>query len=536
MPSSKNLSNVNIGTSPNSGDGDVLRDAFIKINDNFNALYTGGQYNAAGDDSKLYPGYSWSDDKDTGMYHLGPGKIGFSLNNRDSLLLDENGSIKWFNKELSTQDYVIAQLNNFTGGISAANIVVTTGAGNTTVTVNGIPVVSALPTAGNYQGRIVFYLGDIWTYSSYPIGNGAGLSANPSIARIAGSDSRWVRFRGDQAVTIGLVRPAIAAEGTTFYETANATIYLYLSGQWRTLTSLITSNAPAGLDVLVSLPATGDPNNYTGRTVVVGSNSYIFISGTWNNLSNYITGDSGSGSGILSSSTLPLSANVGELYRKTGTDAGLYIYDNGWKTIPQYAGNTGTARINTVSSLPTDVTYYNGGDLIITGNVTYILKPDKSQWQIFSPGANTTATSIVLNAGQVGTRELANASITLTKLIANTIVGTTLVSNTITSRELAANSVTFSKIADDSITSLKIQQGSITDREVAFNSINGNKIQEGSITSRELSPISIDASAINAEALSDISQNAGIITSGVLRSTDGKMIIDLNSKFLRIEL
>jgi hypothetical protein len=186
--------------------------------------------------------------------------------------------------------------------------------------------------------------------------------------------------------------------------------------------------------------------------------------------------------------------------------------------------------------LPTDVTYYNGGDLIITGNVTYILKPDKSQWQIFSPGANTTATSIVLNAGQVGTRELANASITLTKLIANTIVGNTLVSNTITSRELAANSVTSSKIADDSITSLKIQEGSITDREVAFNSINGSKIQEGSITSRELSPISIDASAINADSLSQISQNAGIITSGVLRSTDGKMIIDLNSKFLRIEL
>jgi hypothetical protein len=51
-----------------------------------------------------------------------------------------------------------------------------------------------------------------------------------------------------------------------------------------------------------------------------------------------------------------------------------------------------------------------------------------------------------------------------------------------------------------------------------------------------LAASSIDASRISANALSDISQNAGTISSGVLRSTDGKMVIDLNSKFLRIEL
>ena len=38
MATSKNLSNINIGASPNSGDGDLLRDAFIKVNSNFNDL------------------------------------------------------------------------------------------------------------------------------------------------------------------------------------------------------------------------------------------------------------------------------------------------------------------------------------------------------------------------------------------------------------------------------------------------------------------------------------------------------------------
>ena len=31
---------INIGTSPNKGDGDILRVAFDKINDNFTELYT----------------------------------------------------------------------------------------------------------------------------------------------------------------------------------------------------------------------------------------------------------------------------------------------------------------------------------------------------------------------------------------------------------------------------------------------------------------------------------------------------------------
>ena len=44
MATSKNLSNINIGTSPNSGDGDLLRDAFIKINENFNDIYNNGQF------------------------------------------------------------------------------------------------------------------------------------------------------------------------------------------------------------------------------------------------------------------------------------------------------------------------------------------------------------------------------------------------------------------------------------------------------------------------------------------------------------
>ena len=541
MATSKNLSNINIGTSPNSGDGDLLRDAFIKINENFNDIYNNGQFVTYSLDQKLIPGFTWDGDRDTGMYHSSSGSIGFSLNGLESLLLNNDGTIKWFNKNLATQDYVTAQLNSFTGGISGANISVSTGSGNVSVTVNGIPVVSSLPTTGNYQGRIVFNNGDVWIYSNYPAGNGTGFPADSSIARAAGSDSRWVRFRGDQAVSIGLVRPPVAAEGTTFYETANAKIYMYLSGAWKTLSSLITSSSPSGLEVLVSLPSVGDAGNYSGRTVIVGSIAYIFISGAWQTLSTYVGSNAAVGGGISSGILLPPTANVGELFRLTITSGvslpDLYIYDGGnWQTLPQYTANTGTASIKTLTGLPLDVRYYNAGDLIIVSDKTYILNVAKTSWDLFTPGANTTVTNIVLNAGQVGTTQLANASITNIKLIANSITSDRLVSNTITTRELSAGSVTDVKLAANSITSAKIQAGIITGREIAGNSIPGNRIQLGSITTDLLAPGSIAINRINANTLSELSQNAGTLTSGILKSSDGKMVIDLNNKFIRIEL
>ena len=536
MTTSKNSSNVNLGTAADTGDGDLLRTAFEKINTSISSLYNNGQVVTYGEDGKLLPGYTWEGDRDTGMFHKNSGIIAFSLNGVDSLELNNDGTISWLAAPLATQSYVQAQLNTFTGGVSAANIVVSTGNSNVSVTVNGIPVVAALPTTGNYAGRIAFYIGDIWTYSNYPVGNGAGLGSNPTIARAAGSDFRWVRFRGDQAFSIGLLKPSTAPEGTLFYETGNAVVYAFLSGAWKTLSSLITSSAPSGLDVLASLPSVGDASNYSGRTVVVGSIAYIFISGAWELLSDYVS-SSGTSGGVSSSGTLPATANIGELYRKTGAGADLYVHNgNTWNTLYQYTANARTASIKTLASLPADVTYYNSGDLIIVSDKTYILNTTKTSWDLFTPGAANTITNIVLTAGQVSNTELAVNAVTNTKILANTIAGSRLVSNTINTRELADGAVTAAKILANSITSAKIQAGVITDREIASNSISGSKIILGTITSAQLASNTISISKILANSLSELSTNAGNITSGILQSLDGKMIIDLNSKYIRIEL
>jgi hypothetical protein len=537
MPSLKNLSNVNVGTTANDGTGDLLRDSFVKINNSLNSLYTGGQVTSFSNDNQFAPGYTWENDKRTGFYNPATGEIGVALNGQEGLYLNQDGTITWFGSALSTKGYVDSQITSFTGGISAANIVVTTGTGNTTVTVNGVPVVSALPTTGNSQGRIVFYLGDVWIYSSYPAGNGTGLAADAAIARAAGSDSRWVKFRGDTAITVGSVRPATAPEGTLYYETANALPYFFISGAWKTLSSVITSSAPSGLDVLSVLPGTGDPSNYSGRTVVVGSVAYIFIGGAWKTLSSYVSGAGGSGSGISTGDTLPGTANAYTLFAKTGTNPGLYIYDGtAWTTIQKYSSNTSTARIQTLSALPSDVTYYNSGDLVIVSGKSYILRTDKSVWDLYSPGANTTVTNIVLNAGQVGNVELAANSVTNSKIVLGAVTGDRIADNTITGRQILDLSIGSSELSPNAVTTGKIQAGSITDREIAGNSISGTKIISGTITKSQLSANIFNNLNVTANALSDVSQNLGTIVSGAIQSIDGKMVIDINNKIIRIEL
>ena len=538
MPTPKNLSNVNVGTGPNAGDGDLVRDAFIKINNNFNELYTGGQVLSYGSDTKLNPGFSWAGDKDTGFYRPGAGRITVSLNGADSLQMAEDGTFKWYGDSIATQSYVTARLNSFTGGVSAANITVSVSGGTANVTINGIPVVASLPTVGNHNGRIAFYAGDVWIYSSYPVGNGAGLSANPTIARSAGSDSRWVRFRGDAAVSFGIVRPETAAEGTIFYETANALSYVYLTGSWKTLASIVGSNVPAGLQVVSSLPLVGDPANYSGRTLVntTDDTAYIFISGAWETLSSYVSG--GGAGGVPFGGTIPLSGNVGDIFRKTGTNAGLYIYDSGtWQTLGRYAANAAPAKIPTLASLPTNVSAYDPGSLIIVGTTAYILNTTKTSWDFFTPGGSGgTITGIALNPGQVGNVQLAANAVLSSKLATNTILTYHLTPNVVTTAKIADEAVTAVKIQNNSITSSKIQANSITDREVAANSISGAKITTASIDKSKLAANVFTGVTISANNLSEISTNIGTITKGALRTLDNRMIIDLNNRYIRIEL
>ena len=50
---------INIGTSANSKDGDIIRDAFNKVNQNFTELYEGAGLNLSAIDQHIIPSCSF---------------------------------------------------------------------------------------------------------------------------------------------------------------------------------------------------------------------------------------------------------------------------------------------------------------------------------------------------------------------------------------------------------------------------------------------------------------------------------------------
>jgi len=192
-------------------------------------------------------------------------------------------------------------------------------------------------------------------------------------------------------------------------------------------------------------------------------------------------------------------------------------------------------RVPTLPALPADATNYDAGSLIIVGSRSYILNTTKTSWDLYTPGNVNTTTSITLNAGQVGNVQLAANAVIANKIAPNTIVGYHLVSNTITSREILVGTIDATKLAANAVTGIKIQNGTITNDKIAANSIDGAKILVGTIGRSQLAANIFNSISVSANNLSEISTNVGIISRGTLRSTDGKMVIDLNSKYIRIE-
>lgn len=558
MPKIKNLSNVNVGSSANDGTGDLIREAFVKVNNSINAIYSNGQFVAYSPDTKLTPGFTWTSDKDTGMYRPGSGKIAFALNGNESLVLSEDTTLTWFGREIADKQYVNAKLLEYIGltdlqaataeiselpvsnTITNAVIIVTDDGGNvlanSRITTSGIISVGTLPTLGNYEGRTAFYKGDVWIFSGYPAGNGAGLLANPEIGRLAGSDYRWVRFRGTTGITFGASLPAVGFEGQQFYNTATDVLYYYLEGTWKTAEAVVNATAPTGIEILASLPLVSDPSNYLGRTVAVGNSIFVFSSGAWKNLNTYSLT---SGEGILSGGALPTTTGrvKGELYRKTGTAAGLYIFNGlAWVKIESYTNASQTAGIREFSSVPVDLQNYTAGDVVLVGGELYRLNAGKTAWDLFRLGAANSVTSVQVSANGITTVKIADGAVTSAKIASNTITSTKLSSNAVTRTkiqpgaigtiELGANAVTHTKLAAGAVRAVNIQNSSISTEQIAPAAVTGAKIAAGAITSSKLS----------VNTLSQISVNAGNISAGVFKSADNKMIIDLNNKIFRLEI
>jgi len=65
--------------------------------------------------------------------------------------------------------------------------------------------------------------------------------------------------------------------------------------------------------------------------------------------------------------------------------------------------------------------------------------------------------------------------------------------------------------------------------------LDGNIIATGTIAGNKITANSISADRLNVNALSAITANVGTITAGVLKSTDGKLEINLSQRYIIVK-
>ena len=351
MANSKNTANVLVGTTPNDGQGDLLRDAFVKINSNFTSLYNNGQF-LANTDSKAIPGYAWENDRNTGFHNPEGGTIAASLNGSDFLILKSNGFISWRGTKLTTQTDLDNAILAISGGAT----------GNTTISaLTGIPVVDILPTTGNSEGRLVLWTND---YQIYIYTNGEWILLKEQLAPNASS-----------GIDIVNTLPAVDNwEGRTVLRTSDETIYIFRNDAWVQL--LNYENPTAGIDVVGSLPTTG---NFEGRQVLLTTNDrvYIFVDNQWQAFNLFINPTEASLIGVEIVDALPSTGNFEGRQVLLTTDNQLYLYKNGaWDSMSNYLNPTATSipYIPIVGTLPTEDNFDGRMALLTTDNQLYVFK------------------------------------------------------------------------------------------------------------------------------------------------------------------
>jgi len=74
----------------------------------------------------------------------------------------------------------------------------------------------------------------------------------------------------------------------------------------------------------------------------------------------------------------------------------------------------------------------------------------------------------------------------------------------------------------------------ITETMIADDAISTPKLQTNAVTSDKIAANSITSSKINVDTLSAISADLGTITAGIAKSADGKLVIDLANRTIRV--
>ena len=488
MSNTYSVSNVNVGTTANDGQGDPLRTAFVKINQNFANVYAYANL----------------------AYYNGQGGGGTNV-----IYYNNNfTNVTYYNNTTANlSGYVnLSDLNNALANVSAVDLT---------------RLNNALANVNIQLGILSNVMANVKPVSLSDLNNALANVSNTTSLGYLGNVISSIAANANAIAKVTLVSNLSAngtANGQQVYNTTDGGLYIWRGNAWISPQAAFTPTASslATIEIWNSTPLPTS-NLFDGRTVLYNadSNLYIYKSNIWTNYNFFIQG---SGTPVVSAGSITATMLAASAVTAGKIAAGAIgaaeiaanaITSNLLAANSVIAGKVAAGVISATEIAAGAITASKiGADAIYAGAI-----------QANAITAGKIATNAIyadnIAANQITTAKIAANAITATEIAASSIYAYQLTASSVTAASIATNAVYAGAIQSNAITADKIAANAITAVKVAANSIYGNSIMAGTITGDRVAANSITAAQIDSRGLvirnasGDIIVSAGYISGNI---------------------
>jgi len=446
MPNTYTINYINVGNTPNDGQGEPLRTAFVKINQNLSNVYSlaNDAANVAANAATLAANAA-AGGGGGNVSLVGYATIGYvsntisnlvnltALNNALANLSAVNLTV--LNNALANLNYVnLGQLNSAIANISTVNL----GAlNNALANVN----VTSLPNFTNVINTIA--------------ANAANVAKVNIVSNLSANGT---------------------ANGQAVYNSTNGGLYIWQGNAWISPSAAFTptANSISGVEIFTTftLPTgPGDGKDFNGRQGFYNNNLYIKVGGAWASYNSFITG---SGTPVLSAGII------------TATELA--------------AGSVIAGKIAAAAITSTEIAAGNITSSLLAANSIIAGKIAAGVITASEIATGTlTATQIAVNA--ITADKIAANAITADKIAANAVTAVTVAANAVYAAAIQSNAITADKIAANAVTAVSVAANSIYGNSIMAGTITGDRILANSVSGMVLIGNTIFGNAIVANSI-----------------------------------
>ena len=466
MSNTYSVSNVNIGTVANDGQGDPLRTAFVKVNQNFANVYAYANL----------------------AYYNGLGGGG-------------GGNV--------------SNVTNFYGGGDFE------GWPNITATNLSILANKLANIAPTNLGRLANALANVAPVNLGALNNALANVNYTSLPNFTNAFNTLTANATASNVAVSLVSNLTAngtANGQAVYNVTDGGLYIWRGNSWVSPGAAFTptANSISGVEIFQTFSLAtgpGDGRDFEGRQGFYNNKLYIFVSGGWNSYDTYIagTGNVVLSANIITSSMIVAGAiTAGKIGAAAISAAEIQANAITASLIASnaiIAGKIGAGVITAVEIAANAITATQ-----IAANSVYA---EALQANVITANkiAANSITSVQLAANAVYANAIQTNSITAAQIAANAITAVQLAANSVYADAIQANCITANQIAANAVTAVEIAANSVFTYHLVANCITANQIAANAITSVSVAANAITADKIDSRGLTIRDANGNILVS-----------------------